>query len=92
MYIERALAGQALSNETVVAPAQLPFEYLLNALRLTEGFEPARLAERTGQSIAVIEPALQQALSRGLIEHDGARWRPTVRGFDFLSDLQALFL
>ena len=92
MYIERALAGQALSNEAVVAPGQLPFEYLLNALRLTEGFEPARLAERTGQSIAVIEPALQQALSRGLIEHDGARWRPTVRGFDFLSDLQALFL
>ena len=92
MYIERALAGQALSNEAVVAPGQLPFEYLLNALRLTEGFEPARLAERTGQSIAVIEPALQQALSRGLIEHDGTRWRPTVRGFDFLSDLQALFL
>ena len=92
MYIERALAGQALSNEIAVTPAQLPFEYMLNALRLAEGFEPARFAERTGQSIAVIDPALQQALARGLIEHDGSRWRPTPRGFDFLSDLQALFL
>ena len=92
MYIERALAGQALSNETAVTAAQLPFEYMLNALRLAEGFEPARFAERTGQSIAVIDTALQQAVQRGLIKHDGARWRPTPRGFDFLSDLQALFL
>ena len=92
MYMERALAGQALSNETVVAPAQLPFEYMLNALRLAEGFEPARFTERTGQSIAGIDAALQQALGRGLIERDGNRWRPTPRGFDFLSDLQTLFL
>ena len=92
MYMERALAGQALSNESVVAPAQLPFEYLLNALRLAEGFDPVRFAERTGQSIASIDTPLQQALARGLIERDGSRWRPTPRGFDFLSDLQALFL
>ena len=92
MYMERALAGQALSNETVVTAAELPFEYLLGALRLAEGFEPARFAERTGQSIAVIDAGLQRALARGLIEYDGARWRPTPRGLDFLSDLQAMFL
>ena len=92
MYMERALAGQAVSNETLVTPSQLPFEYMLNALRLAEGFEPTRYAERTGQSIAVVDAALQQALERGLIEREGARWRPTARGFDFLSDLQALFL
>ena len=92
MYMERALAGQALSNETPVGPDQLPFEYMLNALRLAEGFEPARFAERTGQSIASIDAALQQARQRQLIAFDGQRWRPTPRGFDFLSDLQALFL
>ena len=92
MYMDKALAGQALSNETPVGPAQLPFEYMLNALRLAEGFEPARFAERTGQSIASIDGALQQAQLRQLIAFDGRRWRPTPRGFDFLSDLQALFL
>jgi oxygen-independent coproporphyrinogen-3 oxidase len=92
MYMQRALAGQAVSNETAVTPAQLPFEYMLNALRLAEGFEPARFVERTGQSIAAIDAALREAEQRGLCERHGARWRPTARGFDFLSDLQALFL
>ena len=92
MYMDKALAGRALSNEQAVLPDQLPLEYMLNALRLAEGFELARFAERTGQSIAVIDQALQRAVSRGLIERDGARVRPTPRGFDFLSDLQALFL
>ena len=92
MYMDKALAGGALSNEQAVLPDQLPVEYMLNALRLAEGFELARFAERTGQSIAVIDQALQRAVSRGLIERDGARVRPTPRGFDFLSDLQALFL
>jgi oxygen-independent coproporphyrinogen-3 oxidase len=92
MYMERALAGKAVSNETVVTPEQLPFEYMLNALRLVEGFEPARFVDRTGQSVSVIDAALQEAEQRGLLQRDGTRWRPTARGFDFLSDLQALFL
>jgi putative oxygen-independent coproporphyrinogen III oxidase len=91
-YMANALAGRALSNEQAVAADQLPIEYMLNALRLAEGFELARFAERTGQSIAVIDEALQRAQARGLIERDGARVRPTPLGFDFLSDLQALFL
>ncbi|MES2959532.1 MAG: radical SAM family heme chaperone HemW [Pseudomonadota bacterium] len=92
MYMDKALAGQAVSNEQAVAVDQLPVEYMLNALRLAEGFELARFAERTGQSIAVIDEALQRAQARGLIARDGAWVRPTPRGFDFLSDLQALFL
>jgi oxygen-independent coproporphyrinogen-3 oxidase len=92
MYIERALAGKAISSEREVTAAELPGEYMMNALRLAEGFEPARFCERTGQSIATIDGALRQAEQRGLIERDGERWRPTVRGFDFLNDLQALFL
>ena len=92
MYMTNALAGKAVSNELAVTPDQLPLEFMMNALRLAEGFEPARFAERTGQSVAVIDAALQQAASRGLIERDALRVRPTARGFDFLSDLQALFL
>ena len=92
MYIDKALAGQALSNEHAVGGAELPFEFALNALRLAEGFELARFAERTGQPLTAIEPALARAEQRGLIGRDASRVRPSPRGFDFLSDLQALFL
>jgi putative oxygen-independent coproporphyrinogen III oxidase len=92
MYMDKALAGQALSNEHAVGGSELPFEFALNALRLAEGFELARFAERTGQPLSAIEPALTRAEQRGLIERDASSVRPTPRGFDFLSDLQALFL
>jgi oxygen-independent coproporphyrinogen-3 oxidase len=92
MYMAKALAGDAVSNEHEVATDALPFEFMLNALRLAEGFELRRFAERTGQPIAAIDATLQRAVERGLIEREGERVRPTPRGFDFLSDLQQMFL
>jgi oxygen-independent coproporphyrinogen-3 oxidase len=91
-YMQQALAGTPMSNDDEVPRAQLPFEYMLNALRLREGFELADFSARTGLPISAIAAPLQQAESRGLIERDFTRVWPTVRGFDFLSDLQALFL
>ena len=91
-YMARALAGQAVSNDEEVSRRALPFEYMLNALRLREGFELARFTERTGLPLSAIEAPLRGAQQRDLIERDGAWLRPTPRGFDFLSDLQALFL
>jgi len=77
-----------------VARRDLPFEFMLNALRLREGFELARFAERTGLPMSAVQATLAEAEGRGLIERDaaGSVPRPTARGFDFLSDLQALFL
>jgi oxygen-independent coproporphyrinogen-3 oxidase len=92
LYMERALAGNALALSEEVGRADLPFEYMLNALRLRNGFGLREFSERTGLGIGAIEAALGQAEERGLIERDFARVRPTVRGFDFLSDLQELFL
>jgi putative oxygen-independent coproporphyrinogen III oxidase len=92
MYMDKALADQACSNEHAVSADQLPGEFMMNALRLADGFEPARFAERTGQSLSTIDAALQSAQARGLIEHANGRWRASARGFDFLSDLQALFI
>jgi coproporphyrinogen III oxidase-like Fe-S oxidoreductase len=92
MYVERALAGKAVSNEHEVGACDLPFEFMLNALRLADGFELTRFAERTGQSVASIDAALRAARERGLVELSGERVMPTARGFDFLSDLQQLFL
>jgi len=91
-YLERAMAGAAISNEHEVTRAQLPFEFMLNALRLREGFAFADFASRTGLPIGAIAPAMALAESRGLLARDLARAWPTGRGYDFLSDLQAMFL
>ncbi|MDZ7919437.1 radical SAM family heme chaperone HemW [Rhodoferax sp.] len=91
-YMEQALAGNALAQDSEVARADLPFEYMLNALRLRHGFGLRDFTERTGLPITAIQAGLQEAERKGLIERDFARVRPTALGFDFLSDLQALFL
>ena len=93
-YMQHALAGNAVSNQHEVARRDLPFEYMLGTLRLKEGFEPARFTERTGLPLSAVRATLQQAQGRGLLEIDDAAGevRPTARGFDFLSDLQAMFL
>ncbi|WP_374677572.1 radical SAM family heme chaperone HemW [Piscinibacter sp.] len=91
-YMDNALAGTAISNDEEVARRALPFEFMLNALRLREGFELARFVERTGLPLSAIAAPLAEAQTRGLIEQAGGWLKPTPRGFDFLSDLQSLFL
>ena len=91
-YMHEALQGNARSSEEEVARTELAFEYLLGALRLRHGFGLRDFGERTGLPITAIQAALQEAEQKGLLERDFARVRPSVRGFDFLSDLQALFL
>ena len=91
-YIDQALAGQACSGEEPIARDALPFEFMLNALRLREGFDPALFGQRTGLPVAAIEPGLAEAERRGLVERRPDRVRPTARGYDFLSDLQQIFL
>jgi coproporphyrinogen III oxidase-like Fe-S oxidoreductase len=91
-YMDQALGGQAVSQDQEVARADLPFEFMLNALRLRDGFELAWFTERTGLPLSAIAAALDEAEQRGLLARDWQRAWPTERGFDFLSDLQALFL
>lgn len=91
-YMEQALAGHALAQDNEVRRADLPFEYMLNALRLREGFALQDYMERTGLPLSTIAKGLDAAERKGLITRDLGRVRPTERGFDFLSDLQALFL
>jgi len=91
-YMDQALAGQAVTQDEEVPREQLPFEFMLNATRLKDGFELMRFSERTGLSLAALQKGLDQAERQGLIARDFARAWPTERGFDFLSDLQGLFL
>jgi oxygen-independent coproporphyrinogen-3 oxidase len=91
-YMAKALAGAAVSNEHEVLAGELPFEFMLNALRLKDGFDLALFTERTGLPVLRLEAAISAAEQRGLLQRDGKRLTPTPRGFDFLSDLQQLFL
>jgi oxygen-independent coproporphyrinogen-3 oxidase len=92
LYMDNALAGEAVAQDEEVARADLPFEFMLNALRLKDGFLLQDFVDRTGLPLSTIAGPLQEAQAKGLIERDLVRVRPTERGFDFLSDLQALFL
>ena len=92
LYMDNALAGQAVAQDDEVARADLPFEYMLNALRLKDGVELSRFQERTGLSLNAIQQGLDEAERKGLLTRDLVRIQPTEKGFDFLSDLQAMFL
>ena len=96
MYMDRTLGGQGVSNEADVVRAELPFEFMLNALRLREGFALSLFTERCGLPLSAVDKGLAEAERRGLIARTGApgaEWvRPTERGFDLLNDLQELFL
>ena len=95
-YMEAANAGNAVAQSDEVKRKELPFEFMLNALRLRDGFLLRDFTERTGLPLSSIRAALEQAQQKGLIErtflNDAEIIRPTTRGFDFLSDLQELFL
>ena len=91
-YLKRASAGQAVQEGRELSRADLVFEFMMNALRLAEGFAVATFLERTGLQIAAAERPLARAEQRGLIERDRERIRPTALGRRFLNDLLELFL
>ncbi len=91
-YMERALSGHCVAQDIEVSRNDLPFEFMLNALRLKNGFALNQFAERTGLGLTAIQDGLQKAEQKGLIERDLSTVKATVRGYDFLNDLQALFL
>jgi oxygen-independent coproporphyrinogen-3 oxidase len=91
-YLQHASAGTVIQDEHEIERESLGFEFMLNALRLTEGVPSRLFIERTGQSTQSIEPALQRAEEKGLIQADHQRIQPTELGQRFLNDLQQMFL
>jgi putative oxygen-independent coproporphyrinogen III oxidase len=85
------LAGKEKAEQSV-RPGELPFEFMLNALRLVEGFPAELFSARTGLPLTGIEDRLQEAEKQGLLERSVRHIRPTGRGRRFLNDLQQLFL
>ncbi|MHB8679321.1 MAG: radical SAM family heme chaperone HemW [Rudaea sp.] len=91
-YLEHAATPRCIGGDDAITPEQLPFEFMLNALRLNAGFSLGDFSARTGLSAAAIDSELQDALLRGWLERDGDRIRASEFGQRFLNDVIGLFL
>lgn len=91
-YLNNAGTSAVLSEERQIARAELPFEFMMNALRLNEGFDVRLFQERTGLPLSQAEPVLSVAEARGLAVRDAQRIAPTPLGRRFLNELLQLFL
>ncbi|WP_432259556.1 radical SAM family heme chaperone HemW [Cupriavidus sp. TMH.W2] len=91
-YMEQALAGNAVQEARDVGADELPFEFMLNALRLTDGVPASSFHDYTGLPLHTISKQLAEAEKKGLLEADLTTIRPTELGRRFLNDLQEMFL
>lgn len=86
------LQGDFLQERHSVSQSELPFEFMMNALRLTEGFPSRLFEERTGLPLTMAAGALEKAQRQGLLTMDAGQIAPTKQGQRFLNDLLQLFL
>lgn len=92
-YISATASGNATTVDQEIKLKELPFEFMLNTLRLKDGVSLTSFTERTGLSPNALYSAWQAAQAKGLMTSDNPKHlQATPLGFDFLSDLQALFL
>jgi oxygen-independent coproporphyrinogen-3 oxidase len=91
-YMEKVGQATPLQEEFSVAVTDLPFEFMMNALRLNQGFDAALFESRTALSPLVIESELRRAEDDGLIERGCGRIAPTERGRRYLNQLLQRFL
>jgi len=91
-YIDKAGSAAGILSEEKIAERDIGFEFMLNALRLTDGFPTPLFYQHAGIPIAKINKALQEAEQLELIHYDIARIRPTEKGLRYLNSLIELFL
>lgn len=91
-FINAARAGNPVQEEHEISRADMGFEFMLNTLRLTDGFSPNLFGERTGMGINAIDAMLDAAEAKRLLYRDHKIIRPTELGQRFLNDLQQMFL
>ena len=84
--------GHAVIESKEINAQDLPFEFMLNALRLTDGVDTASFTERTGLPLSVISKGLKQACQKGLLDEDPSKLKPTDQGLRYLNNLQEIFL
>jgi oxygen-independent coproporphyrinogen-3 oxidase len=91
-YLDHARTERVIGGDDAVARAQLPFEFMLNGLRLTDGVPLADFRATTGLGFDAIRPQIEEAMRRGWLATESDRLQPTESGQRFLNDLITLFL
>ena len=91
-FMDRAIAGGAVQTDQALESGDIAFEFMMNALRLNDGFPSALFEERTGLPLTCVLPALDEAERRGFIERDHQHIQPTALGRRFLNDLLQIFM
>ena len=84
--------GNALIESREILAKDLPFEFMLNTLRLTDGVDTNTFSERTGLPLSVISRGLHAASKKGLLDENPSKLRPTTLGLRYLNNLQEMFL
>ena len=90
--MESAAAGNAVHEQHDVAAGEIGFEFMMNALRLNNGFAVSMFEERAGVPLTSVLKELERAEQKGLIARDHQRVEPTALGRRFLNDLLQIFL
>ena len=91
-FLDSAGTPQRIGGDNLVAAEQLPFEYMLNALRLVHGVPASDFAARTGLAMEAIHAKVRQAVARGWLHEDESTLRTTELGQRFLNDVVELFM
>jgi oxygen-independent coproporphyrinogen-3 oxidase len=91
-YMSRVAAGKAIQTQHQIAACDMPFEFMMNALRLTHGFPLSLFEERAGMPLVAVLKGLDEAERRGFIARDHRHVTPTELGRRFLNDLLQIFL
>ena len=92
LYMRHAGSDQAVGDTRLIGADDRIFEFMLNRLRLYEGFSPGDFETTTGLAFSSLQPALQEAENSKLMQQTAGCWHPTSTGYAFLNDLQARFL
>ncbi|WP_028358119.1 radical SAM family heme chaperone HemW [Brackiella oedipodis] len=93
-WLQKTTLGDGTQRATwhELSPSEIPFEFMLNVLRLKQGVGASLFVERTGLSPLVLRPGIKQAVQKGLMLDDATRFACTDLGWRFLNEVQMLFL
>jgi oxygen-independent coproporphyrinogen-3 oxidase len=91
-YMEAVARGEPLQDQHDVTHKDIAFEFMMNALRLNQGFDTSLFTERTSLPLLAIRRELEEAEKRGLLKRDLQRITPTLLGQRFLNDLLEIFI
>lgn len=91
-WLQKVASGEHIAESRCLTIEELPFEFMLNALRLKQGVPTHYFAERCGVNLSVMTAMIEQAVHKGLLDADPGRLKATELGWRYLNDLQQLFL